>query len=118
MLIVMFKEKDMELSVRKKGMFKFLVGSLAGIAAGYLLHTWEESGSTTNMFYLIAIASPAAWGLGGLLEFIMNRPFSEMEIWWGSLKGWQRGILGLFVVILSFALMITAVGIAGYFEFI
>ena len=114
---VMFKEKEMDLSVRKKGLFKLLAGSLAGIAAGYLLHYMETSGMHINMFYLAAIAAPAAWGLGGLLELIMNRPFSEMEVWWGSLKGWQRGVLGLFVVILSIALMISAVAIAGYFEF-
>ena len=109
----------MELSIRVKGLLKLLIGVIAGIAAGYILYLMEEdSSTTTNMFYLAAMAMPAAWGLGGLLEFIMNRPFSEMEIWWGSLKGWQRGILGLFVVILSFVLMISAVGIAGYFQFI
>ena len=108
----------MELSVRQKGLLKLLIGGLAGIAAGYLLQIMQESGTTVNMFYLVAIAAPAAWGLGGLLEFILNRPFSEMETWWNSLKGWQRGILGFIVVILSFVLMIASVGIAGYFELI
>lgn len=106
----------MELSTRQKGLLKLLIGGLAGIVAGYLLQIMQESGTTVNMFYLAAIAAPAAWGLGGLLEAIMNRPFSEMEDWWSSLKGWQRGVLGLFAVILSFALMISAVAIAGYFE--
>ena len=114
----MFNRVDMELSTRQKGILKLLIGSLAGIAAGYILHILEESGTTINMFYLAAIAAPAAWGLGGLLEFILNRPFSEMETWWNSLKGWQRGILGIIVVILFFALMISSVGIAGYFELI
>jgi len=108
----------MEACFRKKGLFKLLVGGLAGIVAGFLLHYMETRGMHINMFYLVAIAAPAAWGLGGLLEFIMNRPFSEMEVWWSSLKGWQRGALGLLIVILSFSLMISAVAIAGYFEVI
>ena len=108
----------MELSTRQKGILKLLIGGLAGITAGYVLQIMQESGTTVNMFYLIAIAAPAAWGLGGLLELILNRPFSEMETWWNSLKGWQRGALGLLVVILSFALMVSAVGIAGYFQLI
>ena len=108
----------MELSTRQKGILKLLIGGLAGITAGYVLQIMQESGTTVNMFYLIAIAAPAAWGLGGLLELIINRPFSDMETWWNSLKGWQRGALGLLVVILSFALMVSAVGIAGYFQLI
>ena len=108
----------MELSIRQKGIVKLLIGGLAGIAAAYTLYVLDQSGTTINGFYLISIAAPAAWGLGGLLELIMNRPFSEMEVWWGSLKGWHRGVIGLFVVILSFALMISAVAIAGYFELI
>ena len=108
----------MESSIRKKGLLKFIKGSFAGVSAGALLHQLQLSGETLNIFYLLAIATPAAWGLVGFLEMIINRPFSEMEIWWGSLKGWQRGVLSLLVVILSVVLMFSVVFILGYFDLI
>ena len=62
---------------------------------------------------MIVLGAPIAWRLVGLLEVLMNRPFSEMEFWWNALKGWQRGLIGLFVVVVTFGLMALAIAGAG-----
>jgi len=73
----------------------------------------QTKGYSPNGFAMIGLGAPIAWGLVGLLEMLMNRPFSEMESWWNALKGWQRGVIGLFVVIIAFGLMILAIAGAG-----
>jgi hypothetical protein len=104
----------MSISVRKRGIRRFLLGFAAGVAAGFFLYWLQQQGYMLNSFAMIAVATPAAWGLVGLLEIITNRPFSEMEDWWNGLRGWQRGILGLFVVIFAFALLIGGIAAAGF----
>jgi hypothetical protein len=34
---------------------------------------------------------------------------------WDDLKGWQRGILGTFIVIVALALIIGGVGLVAYY---
>jgi len=104
---------EMKKSIRNQGTKKLIVGFVAGIIAAYFLYWIDKNGYRLNGFALITIAGPAAWGLVGLLEVIMNRPFSEMEDWWDSLKGWQRGIIGLFVVFIAIVLLFSSIAIAG-----
>lgn len=103
----------MEGSIRKKGFIKIAIGIVAGIAVTYFVFWLQSQGRTPNSFALIGLGAPVAIGLVGLLEAIMNRPFSEMEDWWGSLKGWQRGVLGLLVVIIAFSIIVGAMATAA-----
>ncbi len=103
----------MEVSIRQKGSRKLILGFVAGVIAAYILYWVQLQGYKPNGFAIIGWAAPTAWGLVGLLEVLMNRPFSEMEDWWGSLMGWQRGVIGLFVVIIAFAIMIGGIAVAG-----
>ena len=103
----------MEASIRKKGLVKMATGFLALIGAGYFVYWLQTQGYSPNGFAMIGLGAPAAIGLVGLLEVLMNRPFSEMEDWWNGLRGWQRGVLGMLVVILAFVLMIAGVAAAG-----
>ncbi len=41
----------------------------------------------------------------GLLEIITGISFKEMSGKWDNLKGWQRGILGTGVAILTFIIL-------------
>jgi hypothetical protein len=103
----------MDTSIRKKGTKKLAIGAVAMVAVSYFVYWLQLQGYSPNSFALIGLGAPVAIGLVGLLEVLMNRPFSEMEEWWNALKGWQRGILGLMVVILAFALLIAAMATAG-----
>ena len=99
------------MSIRKQGTKKLLVGLIAFILIGYFVYWLQKQGYSPNSFAMIGLGAPIAWGLVGFLEVLMNRPFSEMESWWNSLKGWQRGLIGLIVVVIAFALIIL--GMAG-----
>ncbi|HEU0265784.1 MAG TPA: hypothetical protein VFR01_08675 [Geobacterales bacterium] len=103
----------MESSIRTQGIKKLLLGTIAGVLAAYFVYWLQLQGYHPNSFALVGLGAPAAWGLVGLLEVLMNRPFSEMEDWWGGLRGWQRGVLGLLVVVIAFALLMGAVAAAG-----
>lgn len=103
----------MTASTRKKGMKKTTVGIVALVAVSYFIVWLQGLGYTPNSFALIGLGAPVAIGFVGFLEMIMNRLFSEMEDWWGGLKGWQRGMLGLLVVMLAFAALIGGMATAG-----
>jgi len=103
----------MELSIRKKGLGKMVTGFLALIGASYFVFWLQTKGYSPNSFAMIGLGAPAAIGLVGLLEVLMNRPFSEMEQWWNGLRGWQRGLLGMLVVILAIALLFGGIAVAG-----
>ncbi len=103
----------MEGSIRKKGLKKIGLGIVVtvGVVAWLL---WRHSqGRTPNSLSLIGIGAMMAVGLVGLLEVLMNRPFSEMEAWWGGLQGWQRGVIGLSVVAAAFGGLFGLAGLAA-----
>ena len=100
-------------SIRRKGFVKLAIGAVALIAVSFFVYWLQQQGYTPNSFALIALGTPVAIGLVGMLEVLMNRPFSEMEDWWNNLKGWQRGVLGVFVVIVAFAVLIAGMATAG-----
>ena len=42
---------------------------------------------------------PGAFALVGLLQLVSGVPFSELSTRWDSLAGWQRGFLGVAIVV-------------------
>lgn len=103
----------MESSIRKRGIKKLIVGAIAGLIVGYFVYWLQLQGYSPKGYALIVLGAPVAWGFVGLLEVLMNRPFSEMEEWWNSLKGWQKGVIGLVVTAIAFAIAIGAIATAG-----
>ncbi len=57
------------------------------------------------MFAMIPLALPGAWALMGLLEVVTGVPFTQVAQKWDELAGWQRGVLGVLVVIVAFVVM-------------
>ena len=55
--------------------------------------------------FIIPLALPGAVALMGLLEIITGAPFRNISGKWDNLKGWQRGILGISVAILTFIIL-------------
>ncbi len=45
-----------------------------------------------------------------LLELITGVPFSELSNRWDSLKGWQRGVIGITVCAFLFTILILMMG--------
>lgn len=100
-------------TIRRKALLKMLagLGSFAGICAVFLY--FHLQGNPLNPKASLIAALPMGFGFVGFLEFASNRPLSEMEAWWGSLKGWQRGLIGGATVLMAFAGFIAFLAFAG-----
>lgn len=89
--------------IRKRG-FKFVaIGSgLFAIVVFFLI--WLSSHSRTVVFPIIGASLPLALGLIGSVELITGVPFQRLGNNWMRLHGWQRGVLGTLIVLLSLAI--------------
>ncbi len=84
---------------------KFFIGSLTCIVIFILFVDFNLEKSFIVKQFIIPLAVPGAFALMGLLEIITGIPFKEMSGKWDNLKGWQRGILGIAVAILTFIIL-------------
>lgn len=93
--------------MRMKGLLKVVLGT-AGFAIGlgivhYILPHFKLQPTPVG---LVPLALPGAYALAGLMELITGLSFLEMAMRWDQLKGWQRGVLGTLVVLVSGALIL------------
>ena len=94
-------------NIRLMGLLKFLAGSLVFAA---IVNYFRGHGLPTGSpFKIIGPAIPGAFALVGLVEMTVGTPISEVSSSWDALAGWQRGILGVLVVVLAFVLMMAGV---------
>ena len=100
------------MNVRTKGLLKVVGG---GIGFALLFATVLKSGlgdpKHGGPFKMIAMGLPGAFGLAGLIELVTGIEFTQLSNAWDGLAGWQRGVLGILVVIGAFALMILGVAL-------
>ncbi len=99
------------MSYRSIGILKAVVGGIFT----YFILSWVMSGNQPSAsgggFKLILLSLPIVVTLTGILEFFSNRSFMEFSDAWDELAGWQRGILGIMIVIFSFMLMMAMVAL-------
>jgi len=88
---------------------KFFIGSFTCIVIFILFVDFSLEKSFIVKQFIIPLAVPGAFALMGLLEIITGIPFKEMSGKWDNLKGWQRGILGTGVAILTFIILSYAI---------
>lgn len=108
-------EREKTRSARRAGLWKLAVGGGGWILCGLLFYAmqssdWTPKASGANRL-LILLALPGAWALAGLLELATGRSFASLGARWEALSGWQRGLIGLAVVVAAFATMILGVAI-------
>ena len=101
------------MEVRKAGAKKIALGIVGSVVAWYLVAWIRSEGYTPNAFMMIPLATPAAWGLAGLLEVVTGLEFTSIARKWDRLAGWQRGVLGLLVVALAVVVMMGAIVLFG-----
>lgn len=97
----------MSSSIRTTGSIKLLgwgtLAALGGVLVYWLDVHWQRIPVGGG---LIAVGLPGALALTGFLELLTGHPFLSLASKWDLLAGWQRGVLGLLVVVLAF-------GVAG-----
>jgi hypothetical protein len=98
------------MNVRTSGLLK-VIGSGAAFALvlGTVLKNGLGDPSHGGPFKMIAMGVPGAFALAGLIELITGIEFQRLASAWDGLAGWQRGVLGIVIVIVAFALMIAGV---------
>jgi len=95
------------MSARQRGGAKLAGSGLAFAGVFYAVLQHKSLGSShAGPIALIAMGAPGAFALVGLFELVSGMPFTKAAEAWDSLEGWQRGVLGLMVVVLAFALVI------------
>ncbi|UJB64131.1 hypothetical protein YS110_04825 [Acidovorax sp. YS12] len=88
--------------VRSDGARKIFIGIVGFGLIWAIIYFVRLQGFAPTSFGMIPLAFPGAYALIGFLEFIAGVPFSMIATKWDDLAGWQRGVLGILVVILAF----------------
>ena len=76
-----------------------------------LMLLWLMSGkpsASDGSFKLISFALPLVVAMMGFLETSSGVPFSRFSEAWDELQGWQRGVLGVAVVVIMGGFMMIA----------
>ncbi|MEM9731180.1 MAG: hypothetical protein AAF997_21580 [Myxococcota bacterium] len=93
------------LDLRRRALRKIGVGGAGfalGLAGFYALHAW---GVTLRGLFVALLALPGAYALVGTLELATGSPFRDLSQRWDELRGWQRGALGTFVVVIALLIL-------------
>ena len=94
--------------IRKRGLKWLAIGG--GLFAGnVLLLLWLSSHAHSIHFPIVATSLPLAFALIGSVELVTGVPFQHLANNWMQLRGWQRGILGTFIVLASLAIIMCLV---------
>lgn len=96
-------------AIRISGMFKLALGGIGFILTLAIFQAIESGDRQPTHKGMILLGIPGAYGLTGLVELIVGVPFIQLSDAWDGLAGWQRGILGIFIVIAAFAIMMLAI---------
>jgi len=86
---------------------KLFSGALICILVFQLIYYFNLEDSEFIKKSIIVLAVPGVFSLIGLLEILTGVPFQHIARKWDDLAGWQRGILGVTIVVLSFALIFS-----------
>jgi hypothetical protein len=101
-------------SIRIRGLVKFIIGIALTVVLVFLLLGLRAEGFHFLRWGLILVGIPGAYGLAGLIECISGISFLELSKKWDSLAGWQRGVLGIGIVILFFIFVIGFMALWAY----
>lgn len=101
-------------SKRKIGLVQFVTFGTIALAICYGAYVATASGH--HIVAVEALAIPGGFALAGLVQAITGVSFSTLAAKWKSLAGWQRGILGVFIAVLAFALAMACMFTVGKFK--
>lgn len=90
--------------IRKRGL-KFVAIGGGLFVLIILLLVWLSSHGHRVLFPIVGASLPLALALIGTVELITGAPFRRLDDSWMRLRGWQRGVLGTLIVLISFAII-------------
>lgn len=95
--------------VRGKGLLKLIGGGIISLLIWMWISAGNQPSTQGGVFKLILLAIPFVVATMGFVETFTGIPFSRFGDAWDELQGWQRGVLGVLVVILSFIVIMGLV---------
>lgn len=82
---------------RRSGLLKLIIGGILFILiARYFM---QNGLGDTNVFRMMFIVIPGVVAIIGLVELTTGQPLSHTADAWDNLRGWQRGVLGLTIIV-------------------
>ena len=94
--------------IRKRGLKIFITGSLIYAAILFVMY-WLPAHGHSFHFALIPACIPFAYAGIGFIELVSGSPYYQLGQRWMSLRGWQRGVLGAFIVVASLVIILCVV---------
>jgi hypothetical protein len=70
---------------------------------------WLSAHNYHFSFAVIGASLPFAFACVGFIELMTGAPYLRLAQSWMSLRGWQRGVLGTFIVVASLVIILCVV---------
>ena len=94
--------------IRQRGLKALAIG-LGLFAAILFLMYWLSAHHYRFSFAAIGASLPFAYAGIGFVELVTGAPYQRLARSWMSLRGWQRGVLGTFIVVASLVIILCLV---------
>jgi hypothetical protein len=94
--------------IRKRG-FKMLVGGGLVFGAVLFLMYWLSAHNYPFHFAVIGASLPFVFVCVGFIEAVTGSPYLRLANKWMALRGWQRGVLGTFIVFAALVFILLGV---------
>src|SRR5438552_1943183 len=94
--------------VRKRGLKMLIIGAVLFAAILGLMY-WLSAHDYRFHFAIIPAALPFVLVCVGFIEAVSGVPYRHLAERWMALRGWQRGVLGTFIVVAALCLILAGV---------
>jgi hypothetical protein len=94
--------------VRKRGLKMLAIGAVVFAAILYLMY-WLSAHHYRFHFAIIPAALPFVFVCVGFIEAVSGVPYRRLAQRWMVLRGWQRGVLGTFIVVAALCFILGGV---------
>jgi hypothetical protein len=96
------------IQIRKRGLIMFVIGGI--VFAGILcLMYWLSAHNHQFNLEVIGASLPFVVACIGFIELVSGAPYYQLARRWMDLQGWQRGVLGTFIVLASLVIILLVV---------
>jgi len=94
--------------IRRRGL-KMLVGGGIVLAAILVLLYWLSAHGYRFHYAVIGASLPFVFVCVGFIELVTGSPYQRLGQRWMALAGWQRGVLGTFIVFAALMIILCIV---------
>ena len=94
--------------IRKRGLKMLAIGGVVFGAILYLVY-WLSAHNYRYNLEVIGASFPFVFVCVGFIEAVTGSPYSRLAQRWMALRGWQRGVLGTFIVLAALVFILLGV---------